>query len=182
VDNLLAAIEASKSRSLARFLFALGIPEVGEKGAQDLARELRTLDATRQADFATLEAIPNIGPRTASEIRAWFDDEENRQTVDALLACGVAPVEMDAPTGDLFAGQTVVFTGKLEGFTRESAEALVVNLGGKTAGSVSKATSMVVAGPGAGSKLAKAEQLGVAVRTEAEFLALLPEEERMKLG
>ena len=182
VDNLLAAIEASKSRSLARFLFALGIPEVGEKGAQDLARELRTLDAMRQADFATLEAIPNIGPRTASEIRAWFDDEENRQTVDALLARGVTPVEMDAPTGDLFAGQTVVFTGKLEGFTRESAEALVVNLGGKTAGSVSKATSMVVAGPGAGSKLAKAEQLGVAVRTEAEFLALLPEEDRMKLG
>jgi DNA ligase (NAD+) len=181
VDNLLSAIEDSKTRSLARFLFALGIPEVGEKGAQDLARELRTLDAIRQADFATLEAIPNIGPRTASEVQEWFEDPENRSMVDRLLEKGVQPEEVAGPSSDVFAGMTFVFTGKLERFTREAAEAIVVDLGGKSAGSVSKATSVVVAGPGAGSKLAKAEQLGVAVKTEEEFLAMLPESAQAQL-
>ena len=95
--------------------------------------------------------------------------------VDEMLSLGVAPVEGEAPVSDLFAGQTLVFTGKLERFTREDAEAFVAKMGGKTAGSVSKNTSAVVAGPGAGSKLQKAEQLGVKVLTEEEFIALLPE-------
>jgi len=175
VDNLIASIEASKDRPLARFLFALGIPEVGEKGAQDLVRELRTLDAIRNADYDTLLAVPNMGPRTASEVQLWFEDEENRRVVDDLLALGVRPTEGEAPVSDLFAGKTLVFTGKLEEFTREDAEALVAKMGGKTAGSVSKKTTYVVAGPGAGSKLDKAEQLGVTVLTEREFLDLLPE-------
>ena len=181
VDNLLIAIEVSKTRSLARFLFALGIPEVGEKGAQDLARELRTLDAIRRADFATLGAIPNIGPRTASEVQEWFEDLDNRSMVDRLLEKGVRPEEVAGPSSDVFVGMTFVFTGKLERFSREVAEAIVVDLGGKSAGSVSKATSVVVAGPGAGSKLAKAEQLGVAVKTEDEFLAMLPESAQAQL-
>jgi DNA ligase (NAD+) len=175
VDNLLGNVDASKERPLARFVFALGIPEVGEKGAQDLARELRTLEAIRQADYETLLAVPNIGPRTAGEIQQWFEDETNSRIVDELLELGVRPVEGEAPTGDLFTGQTVVFTGKLERFTREDAEAFVVKNGGKAAGSVSKNTAFVVAGPGAGSKLAKAESLGVRVLTEEEFLATLPE-------
>jgi DNA ligase (NAD+) len=175
VDNLIHSVEVSKDRPLPRFLFALGIPEVGEKGAQDLARELRTLDAICNADYETLLAVPNIGPRTAAEIQAWFEDEDNRRLVDELLALGVKPVEAEGPVGDAFAGKTFVFTGKLERFTREAAEAAVASLGGKASGTVSKATTYLVAGPGAGSKLAKAEQLKVEVLDEEGFLALLPE-------
>jgi DNA ligase (NAD+) len=174
VDNLVRNIEASKNRPLSRFLFALGIPEVGERGAQDLARELRTLDGLRHADYEILLAIPNIGPRTAAEIQEWFEDEENQKLVDDLLALGVCPEEGAPPASDQLAGQTFVFTGKLEKFTREQAEAAVISLGGKAAGSVSKATSFVVAGPGAGSKLDKAQQLKVPVLDEEEFLAMLP--------
>jgi len=175
VDNLLAGIEASKTRPLARFIFALGIPEVGEKGGQELARELRTLDAIRDADYETLVAIPNVGPRTASEIEQWFEDEENKALVNDLLDQGVVPVEGEAPVSDIFTGKTFVFTGKLEKFTREQAEEAVLKLGGKAAGSVSKNTSYVVAGPGAGSKLAKAEQLNVEVLDEDGFLSMVPE-------
>ena len=175
IDNLLVSIEESKNRSLARFLFGLGIPSVGEKGGQDLSRELRTLEAIRSADYDTLMAIPNIGPHTSSEVQEWFEDPDNRRMVDEILELGVAPVEGDAPVSDLFAGQTIVFTGKLERFTREDAEAFVMKMGGKSAGSVSKNTAFVVAGPGAGSKLQKAESLGVPVLTEEEFLEKLPE-------
>ncbi len=175
IDNLLEAIEDSKGRTLARFMFGLGIPSVGEKGGQDLSRELRTLDAIRSADYETLMAIPNIGPHTSREVQEWFEDPDNIRMVDEMLALGVAPVEGEAPVSDLFAGQTIVFTGKLERFTREDAEAFVAKMGGKSAGSVSKNTAFVVAGPGAGSKLQKAESLGVAVLTEEEFLEKLPE-------
>lgn len=175
VENLLRNIDASKERPLARFLFALGIPDVGERGAVDLVRELRSLDAIRNADYDTLVAVPGVGPKTAAEIQEWFEEEENRRIVDELLALGVSPVEGAAPLGDAFAGKTFVFTGKLERFTREAAEEAVQKLGGKASGSVSKATSYVVAGPGAGSKLAKAEQLGVEVLDEEGFLAMLPE-------
>jgi len=122
-----------------------------------------------------LDEVPDIGPRTAEEIAEWFHDPENIVMIDRLKDAGLKPIESAAPTSDLFAGQTFVFTGKLEQFTREDAEALVLKLGGKAAGSVSKNTSVVVAGPGAGSKLAKAESLGVRVMTEAEFLASVPE-------
>ncbi len=175
IDNLLQSIETSKTQTLARFLFALGIPSVGERGGQDIARELRTLEAIRKADYAALIEIANVGPHTAGELQEWFEDPDNQRMIDEMLALGVAPVEGEAPVSDLFAGQTIVFTGKLEGFTREDAEAFVVKMGGKTAGSVSKNTSLVVAGPGAGSKLAKAEQLGVKVATEQEFLEMIPE-------
>lgn len=175
IDNVLSAIEESKTRTLARFLFALGIPSVGEKGGQDLSRELRTLDAVRHAAYDTLMQIPNIGPGTAREVQEWFEDPENALMVDAMLALGVAPVEGEAPVSDLFEGQTLVFTGKLERFTREDAESFVAKMGGKSAGSVSKNTTFVVAGPGAGSKLQKAESLGVHVLTEEEFLKMLPE-------
>jgi len=174
IDNLLASIDESKTRTLARFLFALGIPSVGEKGGQDISRELRTLDIIRTADYDTLMAIANIGPHTAREVQEWFEDPDNLRMVDEMLELGVAPVEGEAPVSDLFEGQTIVFTGKLERFTREDAEAFVAKMGGKSSGSVSKNTSLVVAGPGAGSKLQKAEQLGVKVATEEEFLAMLP--------
>jgi len=174
IGNLLRNIEESKTRPLPRFLFALGIPDVGERGAVDLGRELRTLEAIRHADYDTLLAVPGVGPRTAGEIQQWFEDDENRRVLDEMLALGVAPVEAERPASDLFAGKTFVFTGKLEKFSREEAEAVVQKMGGKAAGSVSKNTSYLVAGPGAGSKLAKAEQLKVEVLDEDGFLALLP--------
>jgi len=181
VENLLAAIEVSKSRPLNRLLFGLGIRFVGDRTAGDLAREFRTLEGFRRAHYDALLAVPDIGPRTASEIESWLEDEENQSLIDQLLDAGVAPVEAEAPSGDLFAGKTIVFTGKLEHITREGAEAMVIKWGGKAAGSVSKATSLVVAGPGAGSKLAKAESLGIEVIDEATFLAMLPDGEAESL-
>jgi DNA ligase (NAD+) len=175
VDNLLAAIEESKTQPLPRLLFALGITDVGERGAQDLARSFGTLEKMKQAKYDDLIELDGIGGKTASSIELWFEDEDNLRMIDELLAQGVAPVEAEAPVSDIFDGQTFVFTGKLEKFTREAAEATVMKMGGKAAGSVSAKTNYVVAGPGAGSKLVKAEQLGVAVLTEDEFLALLPD-------
>lgn len=175
IDNLLAAIEASKQQPLDRLLFGLGIRHVGDRGAKDLAREFRNLEAFRYANYDQLMSVPDVGPRTASEIVEWLESEENQAVLDQLLDLGVQPVELAPPSSDQFAGQTFVFTGKLERFAREAAEALVMEMGGKAAGSVSKSTTYVVAGPGAGSKLVKAEQLQVPVLTEEQFLAMLPE-------
>ncbi len=175
VTNLLEAIEDSKSRPLDRFINGLGIPGVGERGAHDLAVEFRTLETLRHATYDDLVNVADVGPRTASEIEEFFEEPENQAMLDEFFELGVRPVEAEAPVSDLFSGQTIVFTGRLEKFTREDAETLVMKMGGKAAGSVSKSTSFVVAGPGAGSKLAKAEQLGVAVLTEEDFLEKLPE-------
>lgn len=175
VENLLGAIEESKTRPLPRLLFALGIPDVGERGGQDLARAYGNLERLRKATFDDLIQIDGIGDKTASGIELWFEDEANQRLIDDLLSLGVAPVEAEAPVSDIFEGKTFVFTGKLEKFTREDAEATVMKMGGKAAGSVSAKTHYVVAGPGAGSKLAKAEQLGIPVLNEDEFLEMLPE-------
>lgn len=175
VDNLLEAIEASKTQSLDRFVFGLGIRFVGDRGAKDLAKEFRSLDRLLAATYEDLIAIADVGPRTAAEVEEWLQDPANQNLVKSLRDYGVTPTEPEGPTSDQFSGQTFVFTGKLEQFAREAAEELVMKMGGKAAGSVSKATTYVVAGPGAGSKLAKAEQLGVAVLTEEDFLAMLPE-------
>ncbi len=174
VDNLLDGIEESKNRALPHFLFGLGIRGVGDKGAQEIVQELRTLEAIRAADYATFIAIPNVGPATASELQEWFEEPDNQRLLDEMLKLGVAPTEAEGPVSDQFSGQTFVFTGKLEKLAREDAEEIVAKLGGKSSGSVSKLTSFVVAGPGAGSKLTKAESLGVPVLTEDEFLTKLP--------
>lgn len=175
INNLLTGIEESKTRPLDRFLFGLGIRYVGDRSARDLAKEFRTLDRFLAATFEELEAVHDFGKRTASEVDEWLREDENKRMVQALRDLGVSPVEPEGPTSDQFAGQTFVFTGKLEQFAREDAEELVIKMGGKAGSSVSKNTTYVVAGPGAGSKLAKAESLGVAVLTEQEFLDLLPE-------
>jgi DNA ligase (NAD+) len=153
----------------------LGIRFVGERTAGDLAREFRTLEALRQCRYDQLIQVADIGPRIASEAEAWFEDPLNQDLVSGLIRNGVSPVEADAPVSDAFAGQTIVFTGKLEQFTREDAEATVMRLGGKAAGSVSAKTTCVVAGPKAGSKLEKAMSLGIEVIDEAEFLRRLAE-------
>lgn len=175
VANLLSAIEASKTRPLDKLLFGLGIRFVGERTARDLAAQFGTLDAFRKAKYEDLVTVADIGPVTASEVEGWLEDPANQSLLDELLEAGLAPEPASRPQGALFQGQTVVFTGKLERFTREQAEAMVLAQGGQVASSVSKNTSLVVAGPGAGSKLAKAEQLGVQVLSEDEFLQRLPE-------
>lgn len=174
VDNLLKAIEATKKPALGRFIFALGIPLVGSRTASDIARSLRSMARLLAATEDDLSEIEGIGATTAAQIVEWLSEPANRALVVALEAAGVEPQGQE-PVGDLFAGKTIVFTGKLERMTREDAEALVVSLGGKASGSVSKVTSLVVAGPGAGSKLGKAESLGIPVVSEDEFLATLPE-------
>jgi DNA ligase (NAD+) len=176
IENLLANIEKSKTRTLGQFLFALGIPDVGERGAQELVDAFGTLKAIQEADTATLEATPNVGPKTAENIKDWFLDPTNTTLIEELLVAGVQPVESRRPTHGIFSGKSFVFTGKLERFAREDAEAVVQRLGGKSGTSVSKTTGYVVAGPGAGSKLQKAQALGATILDEEGFLALLPGE------
>lgn len=173
VEKILARIEESKTNPLDRLIFGLGIRYVGDRTARDLARSFGSLEALRRCDRTSLIEVPDIGERTAGEIESWFESEENQALIDQLLDLGVAPIEAAAPVGDQFAGMTFVFTGALT-MNRDDAEAKVMALGGKAAGSVSKNTTYVVAGPGAGSKLAKAEQLGVPVLTESDFLEMLP--------
>lgn len=171
VRNLLDAIEAAKTRSLDRLVYGLGIRLVGDRTAADLAAEFGSLQALMEAGFDRLKEVPEVGPKVASEIEQFFEDEGNKRMIRELLQLGVRPAEAAAPKGDRLAGMTFVFTGKLERWPREDAEAYVRGQGAKAAGSVSKATTVVVVGPGAGSKLDKAVQLGIEVISEEDFFA-----------
>ena len=172
-QNLIAAIEKSKEQDLARLINAFGIRQVGTKGAQVLARQFRTLDALMAAGEEELTEIPDIGGITARCLTEWFQNPQSQHLIETLRAAGVNFESHQAETGDKFSGMTFVLTGTLEQFTRNQAKARIEENGGKVAGSVSKKTSYVVAGAAAGSKLTKAESLGVPVLTEGEFLALL---------
>jgi DNA ligase (NAD+) len=179
-DNLLAALQVSKSTTLARFIYALGIREVGEATAQSLARHFGDIGNLQEASLEVLEEVADVGPIVAGNIRCFFDDDENRQAVERLVAAGVhwESVEPAARAKPLpLAGQTWVLTGTLETLARDIAKARLTALGAKVAGSVSKKTQQVVAGPGAGSKLAKAEELGVPVMDEAALLEVFNEHE-----
>ena len=170
-QNLLNALEASKTRPLSAFLYALGIPNVGVKTAKDLAKTFRTLTAVRAATFEELIAIEDVGDVVAEDIVTFFADPSIAAQIDLLLAHGVKPAEESAPTGELpLAGLTVVVTGTLPTLSRRDAESLIEQCGGKAAGSVSKKTSFVVAGEAAGSKLDKARALKIPVLDEAAFL------------
>jgi DNA ligase (NAD+) len=188
-QNLLDALEKSKTTTFARFLFALGIPEVGESTAQALARHFGTLDALRaaaEADLATadaerkkdrfplLQAVPDVGRTIAAHIAGFFAEAHNREVIRGLLDAGIhwdAPAE---PVGaQPLAGKSYVITGTLEGMTREEAKAALEALGAKVSESVSKKTTAVIAGEAAGSKLAKAQALGVLVLDSAGLRALL---------
>lgn len=166
--NLLAAIEKSRHATLARFIFALGIRTVGETTAKDLAHHFGSLDALMVADEPALQQVSDVGPIVAKNIAVFFAEPHNCEVIEQLRAAGVDWDEHDADTNrsDLLAGKTLVLTGSLPGMTRDEAKALIESHGGKISGSVSKKTSFVVAGSDAGSKLAKAEQLGVAVLDE----------------
>lgn len=173
--NLVEAIAASKANSLERLLFGLGIRHVGEKAAKILAAEFETLDALRDADVEQLIAIHEIGDKMAESLVAYFKNEDVQQLLQKLAAAGVNMAytgkKVDVSAIDsFFAGKTVVLTGKLTQLTRNEAKAKLEALGATVSGSVSKKTHLVVAGEDAGSKLAKAEQLGIEVWDEARLI------------
>lgn len=169
-DKLLSAIDKSRDCALANFIYALGIPNVGTRAARDLAMRYPSVEALRAAPREELVQMDDVGEIVADSIASYFEDENNLRLIDALQAAGVRPKAPEQiAAGGPFEGMTVVITGTLEGFSRAEAEEAVRRGGGKAAGSVSKKTSLVVAGESAGSKLAKARDLGVPVIDEAEF-------------
>lgn len=175
-DNLLAAIEKSRTTTLPRLLFALGIREVGEATAQALAAHYVKLDALMAADQDSLTDVADVGPIMAEHIVHFFENDANQAVIRELREEGVSwPEDVVEVRSDKLAGQTWVLTGTLEAMTRDEAKQKLQALGAKVAGSVSKKTTVVVAGPGAGSKLEKAQSLGVDVMDEAGLLALLNE-------
>ena len=176
ITNLLAAIEKSKEQSLERLLFGLGIKEIGNKTAKVLAKKFKTLDAFKEVNEEDYAKIPDIGPVASKSLYEYFHDESNLEMIEKLRFQGVnfsylgKEVEDEA---NYFYGKTVVLTGSLEKYTREEMTAILEGIGAKCAGSVSKKTSVVVAGPGAGSKLTKANELGIPVIDEAQAIAYL---------
>lgn len=174
-DNVLSALNASKKTTLPRFLFALGIREVGVTTAATLARELGSLDAIMQADVDALTQVTDVGPVVAGHIQQFFANPDQLHWVQDLIDQGIAWESATAAVSDALAGQTWVISGALDSMTRDEAGERLRQLGAKVAGSVSKKTTCLVAGPGAGSKLAKAQTLDVPVIDEAALLSRLSE-------
>lgn len=173
-DKLLSELEKSKDCELDAFLFAIGIPNIGKKTARDLMAHFGTLSALMSATHEELISIEDVGEIVAASITDYFTQEENRAFVERLLALGVSPVvHAQENTGTVFAGMTFVLTGTLPTLTRAQAEEMIRKNGGKATGSVSKKTSVVLAGESAGSKLEKARALGVRIMEEEEFLSLV---------
>lgn len=170
--KMLNAIELSKKTTLPRFINALGIRHVGEATAAALSDHFGSIDKVEKATVDELQEVADVGPRVAEAIREFFDREEHRKVIGKLLSAGIQYVQPEKKS-DRLAGWVVVFTGGLESLSREEAKRLVQEHGGKTADSVSKSVTLVVAGPGAGSKLDKARKLEIKVITEQEFLALV---------
>ena len=171
-ENLVAAIERSKGNDLSRLLFAFGIRQVGQKAGKVLAARFGTLDAIAASE-EELTAVPDIGGITARSLLQWFQSPQSIHLIDTLREAGVNLESHEEPVGDQLAGKIFVLTGTLERFTRDEAGAMIEAQGGKVSGSVSKKTSYVVAGEAAGSKLRKAQELGIPVLTEEEFLTML---------
>ncbi|MCK6687537.1 NAD-dependent DNA ligase LigA [Enterobacter asburiae] len=178
-QNVVNALEAAKETTFARFLYALGIREVGEATAAGLAAYFGTLEALEKASIDELQKVPDVGIVVATHVFNFFAEESNREVIGKLLEEGIkwpAPVVVNAEEIDSpFAGKTVVLTGSLSQLSRDDAKARLVALGAKVAGSVSKKTDLVIAGEAAGSKLAKAQELGIEVIDEAEMMRLLGE-------
>ena len=176
IDNLLESIEKSKSNSVERLLFGLGIKEVGAKMAKTLSRIFGNLDALMATSEEELMEIPDVGPVVAHSIVKWFKDEVNLKTIEGLRQAGLNfnfLGSVSKAANSYFSGKTVVLTGTLDSMGRKEATEILENLGAKVTGSVSKATDAVVAGHDAGSKLDKAQALGITVLDETEFLELI---------
>ncbi|MHB0977700.1 MAG: NAD-dependent DNA ligase LigA [Candidatus Aquicultorales bacterium] len=177
-ENLMAAIESSKSRPLSRLLFALGIRHVGGHMAEVLAEHFRSMGALKKATVEDLLGVEQVGPKIAESIADFFAEKRNLAVIDRLGAAGVKMEEEAveaAPEERIFEGMTIVVTGAIPGFSREEAEGLIKRLGGKASGSVSKRTDLVVVGEKPGSKFDKAKELGVRTISAAEFLKLVGE-------
>jgi len=175
-SNLSKQIEASKSRDLSNLVYALGIRHVGERTAAILSNHFGSLERLRKATVAELDDVPEIGLTVAQSVRDWFEDEGNVDLTERLSAAGVrTEIERHKARAvdEKFAGKLFVLTGKLDGMTRDEARALIEAKGGRVTSSVSKKTDFVVAGEEAGSKLDKAQTLGVAIINEAEFVKML---------
>ncbi len=172
-ENLVNAIEESKGRGLEKLLYALGVRQVGEVAAEEIAGRMRTLDACLEASIEDFAAINDIGEITATALFEYFRDQDNRRTCELLKELGVKCESVAEPKKDILKGLTFVLTGTLPNMTRDEAGELIKNNGGKVSSSVSKKTSYVVAGEEAGSKLTKAQALGVTVIDEASLLALI---------
>lgn len=173
-DKLIAELEKSKSCELDAFLFAIGIPNIGKKTARDLMEHFGSLEMLMTATEEELVGIEDVGGIVAASITEFFSQEENLTFVRRLLDCGVNPqVHQQESVGTLFEGMTFVLTGTLPSLSRAQAEEMIRRNGGKASGSVSKKTSIVLAGESAGSKLEKAQKLGVRIMDEAEFLTLI---------
>jgi DNA ligase (NAD+) len=178
-QNLVAAIQKSKQAGLDKVIYALGIRHVGKGAARVLAQHFRSLERLQQASAEELQTVPEVGAIMAESINSYFGQEQNQRLIDQLAAVGV---NMELPDTDRRSsdggslpldGKTLVITGTLSGFSRSEAEEAVRRAGGKASGSVSKRTDYVVAGTEAGSKLDKANELGIRVLNEAEFVQLL---------
>lgn len=173
--NVIAAIDARRQIDLHRLIFALGIREVGEVTARSLADAFRSIQALSLADQGQLEAVPDVGPVVAANVADFFANEKNQQIIEKMISQGVqiiAPAQPTvAPADHFFSGKTVVLTGTLSAMSRDEAKAKITAVGGKVTGSVSKKTDYLIAGAEAGSKLAKAESLGVEVLDESQMLA-----------
>jgi DNA ligase (NAD+) len=175
VNKLLAAIENSKSTTLPRFLFALGIPQVGESTARTLANHFAAIDALQRATTEELEALEDIGPVVANEIATFFRQTHNREVIDRLIAAGInwPDVHQGRKQSSRLQDKTFVITGALSNLSRNDAKAALQELGAKVSGSVSGKTDYVIVGENPGSKAAKAQELGIAIIEEDEFLAML---------
>ena len=169
------AIEASKGNDLSRLINAFGIRQVGTKAAKTLARTFGTLDRLMHASEEELMAVPDIGGITAASVVRWFSDAQSRDLITRLRSAGVNFDSLEQTADERLAGKTFVLTGALSLFTREEATERIEALGGKVSGSVSKKTTFVVAGENAGSKLKKANELGIPVLSEEDFLQMLRE-------
>jgi DNA ligase (NAD+) len=180
-SNVLKSIEKSKDRPLARVIFALGILHVGDQYAELLAEHFASIDDLAEASEADLSSIPSIGPKIAESIVAFFRQERNRQIIGKLRKAGMRLEREEVREGEglvpsrPLAGLEFVLTGKLESFSRPEAEAKIKVLGGKAGSDVTRKTSYVVVGADPGSKLAKAQKLGIKTLSEAELLDLLDE-------
>ena len=172
-ENLIAAIEQSKRRGLARLLCAFGVRQVGSAAGRALARRFPDLDALMEATLFDLMEIPDVGPVTAQYLIDWFSSPQSQRQIARLREAGVSFESREELAGTRFLGKTFVLTGTLSRRTRDEAKAIIESYGGKAAGSVSKKTSYIVAGEAAGSKLTKARELGIPVLTEEEFEAML---------
>ena len=175
IENLFNAIEKSKTNTFDKFIFGLGIRFVGSKASKNLAKKYQTMYDLADATIEELQGIDDIGVVMANSIYDYLGKEENINLIKRLFEYGVTPQPLKQETMSLFEGMTIVLTGSLEKFTRDEASALIERFGGKTSSSVSKKTSLVLAGEAAGSKLKKAQELGIKVINESEFEELIKE-------